>query len=155
MYRSQSDGGLSIDVPEMDADTFAAATGGLAEVLVTKLLTVPDLARDRARLHEYKSETLRDYVRGQAQLDELQNNYSILFKAVDQRLKSKLRGINRELTGRPQYGAVAIQAFLEGLREALREDAPGLSGVLCEDIARHVVAKWLVQCPLYFPIAAA
>ncbi|MGI8415711.1 MAG: hypothetical protein ACR2P2_05770 [Nakamurella sp.] len=64
--------GMHLDLPEPgEDDLFAAAEGGTAERLEVKLADEPSLARDPAALGSYKSMLLRNYVRGQQQLDLL------------------------------------------------------------------------------------
>jgi len=149
-------GGVYMDLPEPgEDDLFAAAEGGVAERLESKLAAEPALAQDSVALRSYKSMLLRNYVRGRQQLDLLANGYAAMHAAIERRFKSTLNGLPVELLGTPGGGPVVVQTLLRRLTEDLRHDAPGLEPVLCEELAQYAIAHWFVDCPLYFPVSSA
>lgn len=152
----QVTGGVHIDLPEPgEDDLFAATEGGTAERLELKLAAEPALARNPAALGSYKSMLLRNYVRGHQQLDLLANDYASVHAAIERRFKSTLNGLPVELLGTPGGGPVVVQTLLRRITEDLHGDAPGLSPVLCEELAQYAIAQWFIDCPLYFPVPAA
>jgi hypothetical protein len=147
--------GLHLDLPEPEEDDlFAAAAGGAAVRLESKLALEPSLAVDAQALGSFKSMLLRNYVRGRKQLDLLANEYPSMNVAIERRLKSTLMGLPVDLLGEAR-GPVVVQTLLRRLAEDLRRDVPGLDAVLCEEIAQYAIAQWFVDCPLYFPVPAA
>lgn len=152
---SQLENKLHLDVPIPDADAvFAAAGGGTADRLAEKLRAERTFAVDEGRLGRYKSSLLGDYVRGQQQMGVMENEYPLIYAAINRRLKSTLLGIDRELMGTAGAGPQLVEQLLQRLAANLQTDAPGLGSLLCEEIARYAVAEWFVDCPLYFPEAA-
>lgn len=144
--------GLHLDVPEpTDDELFSGAGGGIAETLTAKLQAEQSLEQNPERLAAYRSSLLIDYVRGQKQLELLQNDYSSLHAAVSRRFTSTLRGLAREMAGTAGAGPVVVETLMRRLAQSLHGDVPGLSQLLCEELARFAVALWFVQCPLYFP----
>ncbi|SER36682.1 hypothetical protein [Microlunatus flavus] len=147
--------GVDLDIPDPSGDDiFAATSGGMADRLTDKLLAEPHFAADADRLGRYKSTILSDYVRGCDQFSELESRYPTMYASVQRRLKSTLRGLARELEGTLGAGPVVIDTLQRRLEQNLQQDAPGLSPVLCHELARYAIALWLVECPLYFPAAA-
>jgi hypothetical protein len=148
-------GGIYLELPDPDDDDLFAATGGdTADRLAEKLRQEPSFATDPVRLGKYKSSLLIDYVRGRQQLELLANDYSSVHAAIQRRFRSTLGGLSRELAGTPGAGPVVVETLMRRLATALQADAPGLSPLLCEELARYAVALWFVDCPLYFPAAA-
>jgi hypothetical protein len=146
---------LYLDIPHpTDDDLFAAASGGVADILSKKLIQVPSLEADAGRLNAYKSSVLIDYVRGRQQMEKLANDYPLINLAVERRFTSTLIGLSRELAGTPGGGTVVVETLMRRLASALQGDAPALSPLLCEELARYAIAQWLVDCPLFFPVAA-
>jgi hypothetical protein len=149
------DNRIYIESPETsDDDIFAATQGGIAERLTKKLAEEPRFAADNDRLGRYKSSLLIDYVRGRDQFEELGNSYPNVYRNVQRRYKSTLNGLHRELEGTPGAGPTVIETLLRRLQGELERDAPGLSPMMYEELARYAVALWFVECPLYFPAAA-
>jgi hypothetical protein len=144
---------MELPDPE-DDDLFAATSGGTAERLVEKLRQEPTFANDEVYLGRYKSSLLIDYVRGCKQLELLANGYSSVHAAIERRFRSTLRGLSRELAGTPGGGPVVVETLMRRLANSLQADAPALTPLLCEELARCAVAQWFVDCPLYFPAAA-
>ena len=93
-------------------------------------------------------------MRGKQQIELLANDYASVHVIVQRRLATTLRGLAREFVGTPGDGPVVIETLTRRLADSLQTDAPGLSSILCEELARYAVALWFVDCPLYFAATA-
>lgn len=147
---------LHLDVPDPDESLWRLGVGNeIADRVSTKLSVVPSLASDPEWLADYRDEMLRVYFRGQSQMERLRVEHPTLYAAVERRLKSVLRSLTMTVSAMEKPGTEVIDTLVRRLTEGLKKDAPGLSSVLCEEIAWHAVSSWLVRCPLRFRRAAA
>lgn len=150
LYGSPVDA-LHVEIPRASDDEIYAAVGGpLADRLTSKLSVDPGLGSNPHALSAYRASVLGDYVRGKGQMEVLANDYSSLLAAVQRRFESVLTGLPRELPGTPGAGPVVVETIIRRLADGLGSDAPSLMPVFREELARHAVATWLVDCPLYF-----
>ncbi|MFD2118499.1 hypothetical protein ACFSNO_01745 [Streptomyces cirratus] len=146
---------LHLSVPDPDESLWNASEGNeIADRVAAKLSVVPSLASDPEWLIDYRDEMLRVYFRGQAQMDRLKVDYPPLYAAVERRLKSVLSTLTMTVSGMDKPGTEVIETLVRRLSEGLKNDAPGLSRVLCDEIAWHAVSSWLIRCPLRFRRAA-
>lgn len=142
---------LHLDIPDPDASLWGSGNGNeMADRVTTKLSVVPSLASDPEWLADYRDEMLRMFFRGQSQMDRLKVEYPTFHAAVDRRLKVVLSTLTMTVSSMGQPGTEVIETLVRRLTESLKSDAPGLSSVLCEQIAWYAVSSWLIRCPLRF-----
>lgn len=146
---------LHLDVPDPDESLWSSDHGTeIADRVTTKLSVVPSLASDPEWLADYRDGMLKMYFRGQAQMERLKVEYPPLHAAVERRLKSVLNTLTMTVSGMEKPGTEVVETLVRRLADGLKNDAPGLSRVLCEEIAWHAVSSWLIRCPLRFRRAA-
>lgn len=149
-----SAGSIRLEVPEPDEDDAVASVGQtIADTLRQKLEVSPDLARDSELLDGYLTETLLDYVYGKSQLEVLQDRYGLAYESVIRRARSTFRTITRRLAS-SDGGPSDLNQLQQQLTDSLSRDVPALAPIACEDLARHYIAAWLIQCPLRLRAAA-
>jgi hypothetical protein len=122
---------------------------GIVERLSQKLCVNAMLAANPDELDGYRSETLLDYVYGKRQLAALEDRYGSTYSVVQSRAKNIFKSLNRAMAGF-DGGPAGVAAIENELAEGLMNDLPSLSPVTCEDLARHFIADWLINCPLRF-----
>jgi len=146
--------GLDLRIPEPTTDEVATAAVDLDARLIPKLVCDPGLAASPEELHRYKDEIILDYIRGSQQKRLLETSYTLTFDAVNRRANSTLRALTRITYGTPGTGPELVNTLTERLNREFQEAVPSLSPILREDLARHYVGAWFVECPLRFTRAA-
>ncbi|WP_157881498.1 hypothetical protein [Streptomyces phaeochromogenes] len=150
------DAKLNIDVPPVGDDEFTTpATTALSARIDEKLIVDPSLAGDPEWLNEYRNEMLNAFFRGQAQMSHLEREYSAIYQAVNRRLSNVLGTLTMTVSGMREPGPEVMASLVRRIAEGLQKDAPGISSVLCEQLAWYAVAEWLIKCPLRFRRVAA
>ncbi|MDX2403434.1 hypothetical protein NJO91_09875 [Streptomyces microflavus] len=145
------DARLNIDIPRVDDSYFASAAGTeIGERIDAKLSIDQVMASDPEFLAECRNEMIAVFFRGQGQMELLQRDYPTLHQAVDRRLKNVLSTLTMTVAGIREPGFEVMATLVRKLTDGLQTDAPGLSSVLCEQIAWYAVADWLIRCPLKF-----
>jgi hypothetical protein len=144
---------IGLNLPEITADdAYASIEDGVAAKLTEKLRVDPDLRVEDARLADYRSETLIDYVYGKGQLEVLEDRYSAAYEAVSRRALATQRRLTRRLAA--GSGNVAdLEALARELSANFAADIPALARVACEDLAYYYLADWFISCPLRFRAA--
>jgi hypothetical protein len=126
----------------------------MIERLDGKLKVDPTLGSDSELRDQYRGELLTVFLRGQAQMAHLQQQYPTLHLAVERRLRSFLSTLTMKMAGIREPGPEVVVTLARRLQEGLVTDAPGLSDVLAEQIAWYAISDWLIRCPLRFRSAA-
>lgn len=145
---------LDLEIPEPTAEEVAAVATNLDTRLIPKLLRDPGLASSPEDLKRYKDEVILDYIRGDRQRQILETSYTPTFNTIRRRTNSTLRALTRFTCGSPSTGPEMANTLTGRLARELQADAPSLSLVLCEDLARHYVGRWFIECPLRFAPAS-
>lgn len=150
------DAKLNIDVPPVNQTELSnPATTTLGERIDAKLVIDPSLASDPEWLNEYRNEMLNMYIRGQAQMSHLEREYSAIHQTVNRRFSMVLGTLTMTVSGMRDPGPEVMATLVRRLADGLQVDAPGISSVLCEQLAWYAVAEWLIKCPLRFRRVAA
>lgn len=144
---------LDVRIPTSD-EVRDQAGQDVENKLQGKLLIDPGLAASTSDLENYLVELLLDYVRGNEQKRYLASEYTSLFFTVRREADAVLRGLTRFMAARRTDGLEAVEDLTARLAQRMANEAPGLSDSLCEDLARHYVAEWFIECPLRFGVAA-
>ena len=147
--------GLELSVSEPGHAEIESVANDLALRLLPKLQVDPALASSRESLTRYSDEIILDYVRGGRQLEILEQEYTLVAEVVSRRAKSTLRSLTRLSLGTPGSGPEMVNSLTDRLESDFHSSAPSLSPLLCEELARHFIAAWFVECPLRFASRAA
>jgi hypothetical protein len=139
---------LQVAEPAED-ELIRAVDAGLSGRVEEKMRMNPLLAADGAWLAEACSDTLWEYVYGKSQLQALQDRYGLAYEAVSRRARMICRSLTRGTS------AVADpEALVRQLSDGFAADIPELARIACDELARHYVATWWVECPLRYRAAA-
>ncbi|MGW7246309.1 hypothetical protein [Streptomyces decoyicus] len=145
---------LHLEIPYDHSQATAPENTAMIERLDGKLKVDPTLGSDSELRDQYRGELLTVFLRGQAQMAHLQQQYPTLHLAVERRLRSFLSTLTMKMTGLREPGPEVVVTLAQRLQEGLMTDAPGLSDVLAEQIAWYAISDWLIRCPLRFRGAA-
>jgi hypothetical protein len=130
-----------------DSEIVTSADEGMTGRLKGKLAANPVLAQDAATLEECCDDTLLDFVYGSRQLQILEDRYTLAFESIVRRSNLTFRTIRRRLvTG--VGGPTDLDDLVRQLADNFMRDVPALAPLACEELARHYVASWLIDCPL-------
>ncbi|AYF28834.1 hypothetical protein CSH63_15490 [Micromonospora tulbaghiae] len=150
-----SAGSIHINVPEPDDDEAVEDLGPtLAQRLRNKLAEHPQLSDDPDRLDGQCTDTIFEYVYGKRQLEVLESRYGLAYEAVVRRARSTFRTIRRKMDA-GSGGPSDLIDLIEQLTSSFSRDVPALAPLACDELARHYVASWLIDCPLRFRSTAA
>lgn len=136
-------GQIRLQLPDPVDEQLADARSGLGGRLKDKLLVSRELATDTQWLEQVHSDMLWEYVYGKSQLQELQDRYGLAYEAVTRRARMVGRGLSRRLDE-------DAEDLVKRLADGLSADVPQLARIACEELARHYVAGWWVECPLRY-----
>ncbi len=125
----------------------------LVDQLVNKLCVNAMLLANPEELDAYTSETLLDFVYGKRQLEALENKYGATYIRVQQQAKRTFRALARTMAA-TDGGPAGIEAIAKDLATGLASELPALPAETCENLARHYVADWFINCPLRFRATA-
>lgn len=139
---------VEVSTPSED-EIDEAVSDEIVERLTEKISVDATFTSDPTRLHEYRDDLLRDYVYGKRQLAALEETFTFAYDAIIRRSNSVFRSLKLAMAA-GDGGPSSVLALQDRLAEGIGMDLPNLSGVLREDLARHYVADWMVQCPLEF-----
>jgi hypothetical protein len=141
---------LNLEQPP-EAEAIASFDESLAERLRLKSTENPILAGNPDVMDRFCTDTILDFVYGAGQLHVLEERYTLAFDAVARRARVTFRTITRRLADGAGDPA-DLEDLAQQLAQNLSVDIPALAPVACEELARHYVASWLIDCPLRFRI---
>jgi hypothetical protein len=147
--------GLELSIPDPTAAEVMSASTGLSSRLLPKLRIDPILSASEEDLARYCDEIILDYIRGGQQLELLESGYTLTANIIGRRARSTLRSLTRISLGTPGSGPEMVASLTDRLASDFRASAPSLSPLLCEELARHFVGAWFIECPLRFAPRAA
>ncbi|NMO55590.1 hypothetical protein HH310_30945 [Actinoplanes sp. TBRC 11911] len=113
-----------------------------------KLLEHPQLAEDPDRLQAYCQDTLYEYVYGQKHLEALEARYGLAHEVILRRANTTYRTIRKSNAVDGARTHQEIAQLAQQLAASFSRDVPTLSSLLCDELAHHYIASWLIQCPL-------
>lgn len=139
---------LAVEAPSAEEAVNAVAPE-LIEKLRGKLRVHPMLDRHPEELESYSRETLMDFVYGKRQLDALEDRYGATYSAVQKRARNSFRSLARAMAA-TDGGPSGVQLIHMKLSDGLETELPSLPAETCDELARHFIADWLINCPLRF-----
>jgi hypothetical protein len=152
VLNGMGNGDIRIQVEEPPASEIELHGRPLEQKLRAKLLKHPQLASDADQLDGFCEATLYDYVYGKKQLEILQGRYGLAYELLARRARATFRTLRRpSLDG----SSPEIADLEERLSASFKQDVPSLSQIACDEIARHYISSWLIECPLRLNGAAA
>jgi hypothetical protein len=156
-YRHLIEGGgphLSFAPVEIDNTTieaFAAASqnSDLLRNLAEKLGRVPMLSQDERRKAGVIQELTQGYLRGQAYLDQLHENYPELHRRFVVFKRRKERELALLSLVSTQQADGRLEAHIKELGERIQSEIPTVIPMV-DALVAESIADWIMRCPLDF-----
>jgi hypothetical protein len=150
-----SAGSIRVDIPEPAPTEIELHAKPFEQGLRDKLLEHPRLADDSQLLDDYCEDTLFEYVYGKKQLEVLQARYGLAYETIIRRARSTFRTVRKRMATEGANISPDLPQLIEQLAASFLADVPALSPLACDELAKHYIALWLIECPLRFRGAAA
>lgn len=137
------------DINQYKITEWVDKNDSLVETVEGKIRRIPQLDTD-AKRRNFRDLLIKAYLEGQNTLEELRK-YPVSFENVRKVKSQKERYLALETMASSGTNMEIFRASLDGIRDTVVQEVPGVSNTVIEAVAYEAVSDWLFRCPLDFP----